>query len=485
MIKLPLFYRMVPPSTDAHPPVLPWDRLSLILVGTIVLFLGCFSITFAEERLFSDSSYYLFHVVNDGWFRVEHGRWVLALSQLLPLLGTKLGLPLSALITLHSLNNVVFLIAGLLFLSRVLGDHHAAVALAAVQLIGLTHGLFCPIFELYYGVALLILFHAVVQATTLSAYVRWPLLAVLFLGAVSSHFLGMLLTVGTLVMDRCWRDRKLTILLVSLLVLHVVLHLLTLSAYEAKNLQFIRYLGDPSKLLGLVDAARLGELGHSLLRHYPDITVLGALNLFALIAAKRWWEVVVFSGVVIVLFVLVGLHSPGFLHDRYREQLNFAFTAWIIIILCHQVLPMARYKTLIVVLLCLAVVLRIVMAIDVSKYYTARKAWHLACIEVARSAQLSKAMIPAPFDFGPADDLVDLSWSTSVESLLLSASAGPEQTISLITYLDEAHEDNAAHLDAFIFRRWEIIDTAALNPYYFRAPTGRYTRIDYPIPHKP
>ena len=53
-------------------------------------------------------------------------------------------------------------------------------ALAAVQLIGLTHGLFCPIFELYYGVALLIILRAVVKDHTLHAYLRWPLLSFIF-----------------------------------------------------------------------------------------------------------------------------------------------------------------------------------------------------------------------------------------------------------------------------------------------------------------
>ncbi len=485
MIKLPVFCRMVRPSTEAHPSFIPWDRLSLILVGTIVLFLGWFAINFAEERLFSDSSYYLFHVINDGRFRIEHGRWVLALSQLLPLLGTKLGLPLSALITLHSLNNVAFLLAGLVFVYRVLRDQHAAMALAAVQLIGLTHGLFCPIFELYYGVALLIILRAVIKDHTLHVYLRWPLLTLLFLGAISSHFLGLLLTVGTLVMDRCWRDRRLTILLVSLLLIHLAAHLLTLSAYEQQNLQFTTSLAEPSKLLGLVDAGRLGELGYSLIRHYPDILVIGALNLFALISAKKWSEVAVYVGVLFLLFILVGLYLPGFLHDRYREQLNFAFTTWIIMALCHHVLPMARYRSLIGALLGLAIVLRIAMALDVSRYYTARTAWHRACIEVARTANLTKGIIPAPVDLGPADDLVDLSWSTSVESLLLSASSGAEQTISLITYFDEAHEDLSTKLDTFIFRRWEIMDPAALNPEYFRAPTGRYIRIDYPMPQKP
>ncbi|HRF79850.1 MAG TPA: hypothetical protein PL070_07160 [Flavobacteriales bacterium] len=460
------------------------DGRVLLQVATIVLFLGWFAIQFAEERLFSDSSYYLFHVVNDGRFHIEHGRWVLALSQLLPLLGTKLGLPLTTLITLHSLNNVVFLIAGLLFVLGVLRDHHAALALASVQLIGLTHGLFCPIFELYYGVALLIIFRAVVKDRTLHAYVRWPLLSVLFLGAVSSHFLGMLLTIGSLVMDRCWQDRKLTILLASVLLVHIVAHTLTLSAYEEKNLHFIQDLGDATKLLGLVGASRLGELAHSLIRHYPDITVFGTLTLFVLISKKHWWQVLIFTGILFVLFVLVGLHTPGFLHDRYREQLHFAFTAWVIITMCHQVLPLGRYTSLIGILFGCAVVLRIAMALDVSRYYAARTAWHRACIEVARTAHLSKGIIPAPFDFGPADDLVDLSWSTSVESLLLSASAGPDQTISLITFLDEEHEDNSAHLDEFIFRRWEIMDTSALNTVYFRPPTGRYTRIDFPMPRK-
>ncbi|HRH39153.1 MAG TPA: hypothetical protein PK760_12445, partial [Flavobacteriales bacterium] len=45
------------------------------LAWSIVAFLGLFAWRFAEERLYTDSGYYLARVINEGWFHVEHGRW--------------------------------------------------------------------------------------------------------------------------------------------------------------------------------------------------------------------------------------------------------------------------------------------------------------------------------------------------------------------------------------------------------------------------
>jgi len=89
--------------------VQPSWSFAALFSSAVLLFLAVFAWRFADERLYSDSGYYLARVINEGSFRVEHGRWVLALSQVLPLIGVKLGLPVTALIKLHSLNNVVWL----------------------------------------------------------------------------------------------------------------------------------------------------------------------------------------------------------------------------------------------------------------------------------------------------------------------------------------------------------------------------------------
>ena len=226
----------------------------------ILGFLAVFAWRFADERLYSDSGYYLARVINEGSFRIEHGRWVLALSQVLALIGVKLGLGMKSLIVLHSLNNVAWLGACTLVAKRVLHDDRAVLLLACVHVIGLTHGLFCPIFELYYGVDLLILFNATRQAEHLRPAVRWILLIVFFVGAISSHFFALLLAAGVLLLVRVWKDRPMTLALGSATVVVLAVRMATLSVYEQSGLEFLRDLGDPVKVFALFAPARIAEL---------------------------------------------------------------------------------------------------------------------------------------------------------------------------------------------------------------------------------
>lgn len=450
-----------------------------IPVGTLI-FLAVFSIQFAAERLYSDSGYYLARVINEGMFRIEHGRYVLALSQVVPLIGSKLGIPMGALILLHSLNNVVFLALCMWFTARVLKNDMAVIALAAVHLIGLTHGLFCPIFEMYYGVGLLILFHATLRTEQLRSPWRWSLLLIFFLGAVSSHFLTALLAIGMLVQERVWRDRRITFVLATMFIAQISLRLLTLSMYERKGLEFLRFLFDPAKLFELVQPARLGELAHYVLWHYADAVLIAIATITILVRSRLYRQLFVLVTGLLVLHILASLFLPDFLPDRYHEQIHFVHVAWVLLNLCFLLLPEPPFRTVILGLLTAALIFRMVRAEWIAPYYAARTAWIENRIAEAHARGMDKAIVPWPVQFGLPNHAIDLSWSTSVESLLLSAREGPEATVSLITAQDTLTPEVASQLDRFIFRRWEILDPNWLDPRYFTAPQGSYV----PLPQK-
>ncbi|MBK8499557.1 MAG: hypothetical protein IPL52_12275 [Flavobacteriales bacterium] len=438
-------------------------------------FLALFAVRFADERLYSDSGYYLARVINEGTFRIEHGRWVLALSQVLPLVGVKLGLGMKALIVLHSLNNAVWLCACMLFAGRVLRDGDAVIALAAVHLIGLTHGLFCPIFELYYGADLLILFLAVNRCEGLAPAWRWLLLITLFTGAITSHFLGLFLAFGAIALEEAWSNRKLLVVLFALTVVMLIVRFLTLSVYEQSGLEFLADLRDPQKLLALFALDRMMEFAGYLAIHYADLSILALAATTMLWRSGERRSVLVLLGGLFVLHVLAGLFLPGFIHDRYREQVNFATTAWVLLVIALRLLPLARWRTITLAMLAAAGLFRMVRAEWIAPWYTERTALTKARIDAARERGASKGIVQAPVYFGPPHHLIDLSWSTSVESLLLSATNGPEGTVSLITTEDLELPEVRAQLDRFIFRRWDIMDPSWLDQRYFRAPTGRYT----------
>lgn len=457
-------------------------RTSAWIVPIAVLgFLAVFAWRFADERLYSDSSYYLAWVINGGGFHIEHGRWVLALSQVLPLIGVKLGVSMKGLILLHSLNNVLWLGACMLFAGRVLRDRPAVISLVCVHLIGLTHGLFCPIFELYYGVDLLILFLAVYRSDRLSSAWRWTLLVVFFLGALSSHFFALVLAAGVLAIESIWRDRRAMIVLSSLIVVHLCVRGLTLSSYETDGLVSILGAMNSRNLAYLLSPSHLLELSIYFVRHYLDVIVLAVAVMVVLVRSQQRRTAVFFTLVALLLLALCILYRPGSIHDRYREQVNFALVAWVIVMFCTQVLPLARWRTMAFAMLMAATLFRMVRAEWIAPWYAERTALVKAEIELAHRHKLSKAIVLSPVYFGPPHHLIDLSWSTSVESLLLSAKAGPEATLSLITTEDLKTPGVREHLDSFIFRRWDILDASWLNPHCFRAPVGRYV----PLPGDP
>ena len=455
-----------------------WRIAQAVLPAAVLLFLAVFAVRFADQRIYADSGYYLARVINEGNFHIEHGRWVLALSQVLPLIGVKLGLSMGKLILLHSLSNVIFLALCIWFAAHVLQNKGAALAIAAVHLIGLTHGLFCPIFELYYGVDLLILFQAVLASGGLAPRTRWALLVVLFIGALSSHFMALLLIGGILFLGGYWRDRRLMIVLGITLIAFMALHFTTMSYYESQQLGFIHRLASPSEVLPLFSLDFLRTQATRALGHYPDVLLLAGLNTIALSRSKQWRVLGLFWSGLVAIHVLTGLYMPWPMHDRYREQVDFAAPTWVVLVGVYRVLPLVNWRLPLVALLIACSIYRMACAEWIAPYYEARTRWQQNWITQARHAGLQKIIVdPAGVTFGPPGHKVSPYWSTGVECLLLSAKDGPDATVSVITTDDLECPGIATHLDKFIFRCWDVLDDGYLDARYFKLPAAKYIHL--------
>src|SRR5437016_6070161 len=71
-----------------------------------VLFIMAFYLY--KERLFLDCGYYIFYAINDQFFQVDHHRFVLAISQLLPLAEVYAGAGLKTVLITYSISHVLF-----------------------------------------------------------------------------------------------------------------------------------------------------------------------------------------------------------------------------------------------------------------------------------------------------------------------------------------------------------------------------------------
>lgn len=456
------------------------ERAPVLLVLAILGFLGQFAWRYADERLYADSGYYLFRTINEGGFHIEHGRWVLAFAEALPLLGAKLGFSMAAIIDLYSLSNVVFVALAMGYAFFVLRDGRTALALAAAQIAGLAHGLVCPVFELYYGAGLVILFHATVVHDKLEGRTRILLCCLFFILALSSHPMAWLLLLGSIILLDRRQLRPMLRPLGICAVAFAILRFSSMSVYEAAQLSFVQRLAFPALVLGLFRPGVIAEQWAHAWSHYPDVVVLALFSLFVL--RRTPGTLLFFASGLIVLYVLVGLYLPDLRHDRYREQVDFGFAAWTLLALFYRAWDQASWRWAIILLIAFCGAYRMAEAERMALFYAQRTQWQLDRIADARAQGLSKAIVdPGNIEFGTKDDRVTPYWSTGVECLLLSAREGPERTVSVITADDAACADLGQYPGLVVLRCQDVLRPEDLNARYFRIREDRYAHLRLPL----
>ena len=458
------------------------DRIEGILVHipwmTVLCLLMFFAVRFADERLYADSGYYLLRTINEGSFHIEHGRWVLAIAEAPALVASLLGTSMDAVIVVYSITNILFLALGIAYALFVLEDRRTALLLAMIHVIGLAHGLFCPVFELYYGVALLVLCIATVWNTHVRSKYRAVLSFLLFIGALSSHPMVWALILGSLLLLNPSQRRSILRPALVIMIAFAMFRGFTMSAYEAGQLAFLQRFAFPALVVGLLAPDVLMEQARRIILHYPDVLVLSTFCVVVL-----WWNrqrraAIIHLLGLFALYLAVGLYLPEPTHDRYREQVDFAFTAWTFIVILLSVWEITVWRPALLTVFVACLGFRLAYIGSIAPSYSARTTWEKELIADARHQGMHKAIIdPMNTAFGTLDDRVAPYWSLGVESLLLSAKDGPERAVSIITTDDLQCPGVPENLDKVVMRCWDVLDPEALSARYFQLGSGSYFRL--------
>lgn len=120
------------------------------LIGHIgFLLLLVMSVVLAKERvLFVDSAAQLFELIQRGTFVIYDHRYTMAVTQLLPLAGIKLGLPMPMLVVLYSLSAPLLAYLAFLLLAYCVKDLRLALLLL-LPMLCLRHTFFHAISETF------------------------------------------------------------------------------------------------------------------------------------------------------------------------------------------------------------------------------------------------------------------------------------------------------------------------------------------------
>lgn len=452
------------------------------LVGKLVphlpfILLGLLAVFLFRERLYTDSGYYIFKAVNSRFFWIEHDRYVLAISQLLPLIGVWSGLSLKPILIMYSVGHVLFFYLLFLFVYFGLDDRRSGLLLILVQTVGILQSFFTPQFELYYGIGLLIAFYSIFRQN-IGGWFAIILMVVFEILALTSHPLVFGLFVFLLLFDiRKSEPHDWKIYLLLILVFGSVLYFkfTTFSEYEQGKVNWQFDYTNNKQYINLQSTAYLVKLGLFLLRYYSEVILLWIIGILMLLRygsfLKAMLVLFAFAGYV----ALVNTGYQGIEYSRYMEQVYFPLVPLALIPVIYSYPRTARpgLNNFVFLLLAGLIIYRLVAIYNCSKPFMRRTQQMENMIASARQIGGSK-FIANENQFKRSYSMIN--WSYPIESILLSACQGKDSTITIAPQSDINFQQNFMQLRnyRFLLRMWEIYNDTYLSYDYFVLKPGNY-----------
>lgn len=468
-------------------PRYPYATVNRLVPHLAWAILFALSVYLYKERIFADSGFYVSQFINNRFFWIECQRIVLAFSQVLPLAGVWAGIPLKYVLLLYSVSHVAFFYALFLFVYYGMRDRRSGLLIILSQTVGIMHSFFTPMFELYYGVPLLITFYAFWRLNLNRPFVTF-ILVILEILLLLSHPLAFMLFIFLLLFDipesrRSEKPLYLYLLIFIVFAGVIVYKYFTMCEYEVGKLGWQFNFAENKTYQQLLNPSYYKTMGIFMVKYYWEVIVALLIVTFMLLTQKRWLQLLVVYGFLAAYLFLVNsayIMSPS----RYMEQVMFPIVPIVFIPLIYNFPkePRPGLKNVSVLLISALIAFRLFVIYDGSKVFVKRTQQMENLIAAAWQMGGSKFYAdPANIDRG----YTQFNWSYPLETLLISSLRGSGYSVSIAPYDDLAFEGNIKKLGAsdFLFRRWEIKPKEWLNSRYFHLDPGLYRPLNTSEPN--
>lgn len=462
-------------TANPHRRYLLFSHLYFVLAALL-------AIVFYRERIQSDSAYYLFHVVDTENFRIEHQRYILAFSQFLPLVGIKLGLGMKAVMMLYSLNSILWFYLLFLYCVFFLRDKTAGSSIILISVLGVVHMFFCPMYEIWYGSALLVLVRSHLYFNRIQ---RWHEL-LLFLGititVLFSHPLLIIPLVYLLLLDaleKWWLHWKQLLAVLLVFGSWYAIKKLMLSEYESGKLSLLDFSWNKA-YQSLSDAGYLWLRLKYIFTYYTvPLFMVIITSAFYLMRGMRLRLLLLnafFWGHILIINITH--YHPEFPQSLYYERMYMPLVAIALLPFMYDVFTQILLANSFGgVMIALVVGWRCWIFVQAAPQYTFYLAKTELAIKAAQKAGGSKFVL-SPLLWKGAFEKAE--WSFPMETMLYSSFDGADKAVTIALPEDFLHEDNAQKVndEIIMVRRWDLRPNNGVNPRYFRIQQGPYRRLD-------
>lgn len=435
------------------------------------------ALLFYRERLFVDAAYYFFHAVNTGFFHIEHGRLVLAFSQVLPLMALYIGAGMNELMILASIGNALFYVVLALILRFRFNQSFMALGVLLIPLVNQHFLHYSAMMEITYGGALLFPFYALLTKKWINIPERifLAISLVLVLTSHPEHFVSVAVLIPLSYKKHAIQTTRIWwLLLIALVVLLIKIN--TFSDYEAGKVA--SFTGDNHHYSQLLNAEYLVELFSMLFTEYLFFWILVIACCIYFVASRQMLKAAWLLIGVFGLIVLVNSAKDATIYSRYIQSMYSPMVALCLLFVTSEVFPDLRHAGRFMGVAFLAVYLffESVRVVGFGNELDQRTTMLQEIVSTARMAEGSKFVIDK--NQWPHESYW-FSWSVPMELLLLSAEKGPESALSIVEEEDMAYGQNRELVNetTFILRRFETYPHEFLNPWLFRLAPSAYSPL--------
>jgi len=420
-----------------------------------------------RERLYADSGYYLINAINKEFFYFEHNRFVLILSQVLPVAGIWLKANLNTILLLYSINHVLFFYIIFIIVFHLYKERYAGLLIILLQLVGIHHSFFTPQFEMYYGIGLLVLFYVLLKHYKKSLL---PALLILQILILTSHPISIALFIFVVLFniffEKYTYSPKVLIGFLIVLIAVIVFKIFTISEYEANKVIFHFDFERNKHYLDFLQLAYIPKFFSFFVRSYIDLCMIIILMVYEYIR-KRSYKKLIFSFLFIFGYLLVvNISYASNYAGRYTEQVYFPVVFLVLfpyIIDQFSSLRMPKFQWII---LAVIIVFRFTIVTGAGKEFKQRSNQLSRITAYAAENEICKVLLKEKNINRPYSHI---TWSLPIESLLISSATSPGSsvTLSLKKEYDLISQSREVTDNEYIFRLDEIYNLDQINNNYF------------------
>lgn len=461
------------------------DLIVLQITGHLFfLGLAILSVFFWKERQAFDAAHYLFEITDRKFFFIAHHRPAGIVSQILPVIGTWLKLPLSVIAILYSIGDILWYYLVFLFLAYNLKTRRGIVALLLMLSLTVRYSFYCPVTELLQAGALLPVWMSLLDR---SFRFRYPVLLLMGAFIIFSHpllfyplffalFWWSLQDTRPGLYEITGR-RRFTWILFGSLVLIAGLKMLVLDRYDHDKTFYPVVYNDYGYLKTFTPVVWWHHVT-VIASGYPFLSVIFFTALIILAWFRRWKMLGYILLSVSAYILLMSLTHRFDRLSNYFERMLLPIPMMVALLAGSMITITRSFISRLIGFVGLFLIL--LMHFDLLRMtadpYTARVLLLENLCEAAESQHIRKAIVSE--DLLEQNDYAMTGWCYPIETLILSSYQGKDHSVSIALqkeHIDKNKQKGCVQTPADWIKWAELNPSVtSLNKNYFSLPVGDY-----------